>query len=72
MLFRSEIESILKKHKIEYRIWNAKVRAYITNIIDNHQIQLRAPRLAATPWKPMLAIAVTLAIVYALKFIRIF
>src|SRR5690242_15199973 len=67
-----EIESILKKHKIEYRIWNAKVRAYITNIIDNHQIQLRAPRLAATPWKPMLAIAITLAIVYALKFIRIF
>jgi hypothetical protein len=67
-----EIESILKKHKIEYRIWNAKVRAYITKIIDNHQIQLRAPRLAATPWKPMLAICITLAIVYALKFIRIF
>src|SRR6059036_1564973 len=27
-----EIESILKKHRIEYKIWNARVRAYITSI----------------------------------------
>jgi hypothetical protein len=67
-----EIESILKTHRIEYRIWNAKVRDYIANIIDNHQIALKAPRLAATPWKPMLAIAIGLGVVYALKFIRLF
>jgi hypothetical protein len=67
-----EIESILKKHKIEYKIWNARVRAYITNIIDNHQIKLRSPRLGATPWKPMMAIGITLAIVYAIKFMRLF
>ena len=30
-----EIESILRKHSIEYRIWNAKVRDYIANVIDN-------------------------------------
>ena len=67
-----EIESILKTHRIEYRIWNAKVRDYIANIIDNHQIALKAPRFAATPWKPMLAIAIGLAVVYAFKFIRLF
>lgn len=67
-----EIESILKKHRIEYKIWNARVKAYITNIIDNHQIQLKAPRLAATPWKPMLALAISMAVMYGLKFIKLF
>src|ERR671932_1160925 len=48
-----EIESILKKHSIEYRIWHAKLRQYITSIIDDHQITLRSPRLPPIPWKPM-------------------
>src|SRR5439155_12646006 len=30
-----EIESILKKHRIEYQIWHAKLKQYITNVIDN-------------------------------------
>src|SRR5919198_2965134 len=33
-----EIESILNKHKIEYQIWHAKLRQYISSVIDNHQI----------------------------------
>src|ERR687894_1670761 len=45
-----EVESILKKHKIEYKIWNDKVRDYITNIIENHQIILNSPKLPAMPW----------------------
>lgn len=67
-----EIESILKKHRIEYRIWNEKIRDYITNIIDNHQIKLNAPKLPATPWKPMMLIGILIAATYALKFLRIF
>src|SRR5919201_136929 len=39
-----EIESILKKHRIEYLLWNAKLRQYITSVIDNHQIILNAPK----------------------------
>lgn len=66
-----EIESILRKHRIEYRIWNAKVRDYITSIIDNHQIKLSAPKLPAMPWKPMLCFAITLATLHALKFVGI-
>src|ERR671938_385095 len=66
-----EIEPILKKHSIEYRIWNAKVRDYITNIIDNHQIKLNAPKLPAIPWKPMICVAVTIASMNALKFMGI-
>ena len=63
-----EIESILTKHSIEYKIWNAKVRDYISNIIDNHQIKLSAPILPAMPWKPMIGFGITLAIIYGLKF----
>src|SRR5918911_448804 len=66
-----EIESILKKHSIEYRIWNSKVRDYITNIIDNHQIKLNAPKLPAIPWKPMICVAITIASMNALKFMGI-
>jgi|ERR671930_817129 hypothetical protein len=66
-----EIESILKKHRIEYRIWNAKLRDYIISIIDNHQIKLNAPKLPAIPWRSMLCIAMTLGTMNALKFLGI-
>ena len=66
-----EIESILKKHSIEYRIWNSKLRDYITNIIDNHQIKLNAPKLPAIPWKPMICFVITIASMNALKFMGI-
>ncbi len=67
-----EIESILKKHRIEYQIWNAKLRQYITNVIDNHQITLNAPRLPPIPWRHMVGSAVTLSLIYLLKFVGIF
>jgi hypothetical protein len=63
-----EIESILNKHKIEYRIWNEKVRDYISSIIDNHHIQLRAPALPAIPWKLMACVCAAIALVDGLKF----
>jgi hypothetical protein len=63
-----EIESILKKHKIEYRLWNARLRQYITNVIDNHQIILNAPKLPPIPWKHMAGSAVTLSMIYLFKF----
>ena len=66
-----EIESILKKHKIEYQIWHAKMRQYITSVIDNHQITLSAPRLPPIPWKPMAGSVVTLSLVYLAKFLGI-
>lgn len=64
-----EIESILKKHKIEYRIWHAKLRQYITSVIDNHQITLNAPKIPAMPWKHMAGCATAISIIYLLKFI---
>jgi hypothetical protein len=67
-----EIESILKKHRIEYQIWNAKLRQYITTVIDNHQIMLNAPRLPPIPWRHMVGSAVMLSLIYLLNFVGIF
>ncbi len=64
-----EIESILKKHKIEYRIWHAKLRQYIASVIDNHQITLNAPKIPAIPWKHMVGSAASISIIYLLKFV---
>ncbi|HEV8405247.1 MAG TPA: hypothetical protein VGQ13_05000 [Nitrososphaera sp.] len=66
-----EIESILKKHRIEYQIWHAKLKQYITNVIDNHQITLNAPRLPAIPWKHMVGSLVSLSLVYLAKFVGV-
>lgn len=67
-----EIESILKKHRIEYQIWNAKLRQYIISVIDNHQITLSAPRLPPIPWRHMVGSAVTLSLIYLLNFVGVF
>lgn len=67
-----EIESILKKHKIEYQIWHAKLKEYIASVIDNHQITLNAPRLPPIPWKHMAGVVVTLSLVYLSKFVGVF
>ena len=67
-----EIESILKKHKIEYQILACqRCGRYITSVIDNHQITLSAPRLPPIPWKPMAGSMVTLSLVYLAKFLGI-
>jgi hypothetical protein len=63
-----EIETILKRHKIEYKIWNAKVRDYITSIVDNHQIKLRTPKIPAMRWRFMIFFAATILAFNAMKF----
>ncbi len=67
-----EIGSILQKHKIEYKIWHAKLKQYISTVIDNHQITLNAPKLPPIPWKHMAGAVVTLSLVYLAKFVGTF
>jgi hypothetical protein len=67
-----EIESILQKHKIEYQIWHAKLKQYISSVIDNHQITLNSPKLPPIPWKHMAGSVATLSLVYLAKFVGIF
>src|ERR687890_1375344 len=67
-----EIESILKKHRIEYKIWNDKVRDYITNILENHQIILNSPKLPAMPWLLMIIFGSMIGSLHGLKLFGIF
>jgi hypothetical protein len=67
-----EIESLLEKHRIEYRLWNAKIRDYISSVIDNHQIKLSSPTLPPISWKHMAGYAVSLLMVYLCKFVGFF
>jgi hypothetical protein len=58
-----EIASILKAHRIEYQIWHARLKQYITSVVDNHQITLNAPRLPPIPWRHMAGSIATLSLV---------
>lgn len=66
-----EIESILKKHRIEYQLWHSYIKDYITNIIDDHHIKLKSPKIPAMPWIGMVGFISVIAILYGLKFFMV-
>ena len=66
-----EIETILKKHRIEYQLWHSYVKDYITNIVDNHHIELKSPKIPAMPWKGMIGFVCFVGIIYGLNFFMI-
>jgi len=66
-----EIETILKKHRIEYRLWHSFIKDYITNIVDDHQIELKSPKMPAMPWLGMLGFICSIAVLYGLKFFMV-
>lgn len=47
-----EVANLLKKHSIDYKIWNAKVNEYVSNILEDHKIKLRG-RSIPIPWIPI-------------------
>ena len=36
-----EIESMMKKHQIDYKIWNNQIRKYVKTVFDNYKIKWR-------------------------------
>ena len=64
-----EIEDILKKHKIEYRIWNGRIRKYINTIFENYKIKISTPDIPVFAWKPMLFMMSTVGIMYLCKYL---
>ena len=63
-----EIESLLKKHQIEYRIWNQRIRKYVKAVVDNYKVQLRTPSFPVLAWKPMVFVIATIGGLYLLKY----
>jgi hypothetical protein len=64
-----EIESLLKKHQIEYRIWNERIRKYVNKVIDNYKVKLATPSFPVLAWKPMVFVIATIGGLYLFKFL---
>ncbi|TLX66001.1 MAG: hypothetical protein E6L00_07560 [Thaumarchaeota archaeon] len=64
-----EIEMLLKKHQVEYKIWNEKIKKYVHAVFDNYKIQLKTPNFPVFAWKPMVFVIGTIGSLYLLKYI---
>ncbi len=64
-----EMESLLRKHQIEYRIWNERIRKYISGIFDNYKVKLATPSFPVLAWKPMVFVIGTIGTIYLFKYL---
>lgn len=65
-----EIEEMLKKHNIDYKIWNERIRKYVHTVFDNYKIKLSTPNIPVFAWKPMLFVIGTVGSFYLWKYIN--
>ena len=65
-----EIEEMLKKHKIDYEVWNARIRKYVHIVFDNYKVKLSTPNIPVFAWKPMLFVIATVGSFYLWKYIN--
>ena len=65
-----EIESLLKKHQIDYKIWNERIRKYVQTVFDNYRIKLSTPNIPVFAWKPMIFVIGTVGSFYLWKYIN--
>jgi hypothetical protein len=65
-----EIEALLKKHQIEYKIWSNEVKNYIHTVFDNYKIKLVTPSIPVFAWKPMLFFIGTVGVFYLWKYLE--
>lgn len=64
-----EIECLMKKYKIDYKIWNDRIKKYALTILDNYKIKLKT-QIPAFAWKPMIFVIGTIGIFYLWKYIK--
>lgn len=65
-----EIETLLKKHQIEYKIWNEKIKKYVHTVLDNYKVQLTTPNFPVFAWKPMVFFIGTIGVFYLWKYLQ--
>lgn len=64
-----EVETLLKKHQVEYKIWNERIRKYVNTVIDNYKVKLATPSFPVLAWKPMIYVISTIGVLYLFKYI---
>lgn len=65
-----EIETLLKKHQVEYKIWNERIKKYVHTVLDNYKVQLTTPKMPVFAWKPMVFFIGTIGIFYLWKYLQ--
>jgi hypothetical protein len=65
-----EIETLLKKHQIEYKIWNERIKKYVHAVLDNYKVQLTTPKMPVFAWKPMVFFIGTIGVLYLWKYLQ--
>lgn len=64
-----EIGRMLKKHEIEYKIWNSRIKKFVNEIFDNYKIKLATPSIPVLAWKPMTLFIGTVGSMYLFKYL---
>jgi len=64
-----EMENILKKYQIEYKVWDNKIKKYVQTVFDNYKIKLATPNIPVFAWKPMLFVISTVGLMYLWKYL---
>ncbi len=64
-----EVEALLKKHQVEYQIWNERIRKYVNAVIDNYKVKLSMPSFPVLAWKPMVFVIATIGGLYLAKYL---
>ena len=65
-----EVEEILKKYQIDYKIWHSEIKKNIHRIVDNYKVKLSTPSLPVFAWKPMLFVIGTIGALYGWKYLN--
>jgi len=65
-----EIEEMLKKHQVDYQIWNKRISKYVHSIVDNYKIKLSTPNIPVFAWKPMVFFIGAVSLFYLWKYLN--
>ena len=65
-----EIESLMKKHQIDYKIWNERIQKYVHTVFNNYKIKLNTPNIPVLAWKPLVFVIATVGSIYIWKYIQ--
>ncbi|NDB32774.1 MAG: hypothetical protein EB150_00080 [Nitrososphaeria archaeon] len=64
-----EVEALLKKHQIEYKIWHNQIKNHIKTVLNDYKIILATPNIPVFAWKPMLFFIGTVGVFYLWKYL---
>jgi len=60
----------MKKHQIDYKIWNNRIRKYVKTVFDSYKIKLSTPNIPVLAWKPLVFVIATIGSLYLIKYVQ--